>query len=48
MNALLQEIVDRAVYRQDYEDITRKLLFEDVSYMTAISAVQKIIDGNIF
>ena len=48
MNALLQEMVDRAVYRQDYEDITRKLLFEDVSYMTAISAVQKIINSKIF
>lgn len=48
INALLQEIVDRAVYRQDYEDITRKLLFEDVSYKTAISAVQKIIDSKIF
>lgn len=48
MNALLQEIIDRAVYKQDYEDITRKLLFEDVDYETAISAVQKIIDSKIY
>ena len=48
MNALLQEIIDRAVYKQDYEDITKKLLFEDVDYETAISAVQKIIDSKIY
>lgn len=48
MNALLQEIVDRAVYKQDYENITRKLLFENVDYETAISAVQKIIDSKIY
>lgn len=48
MNAILQEIIDRAVYKQDYEGITRKLLFEDVSYNAAIAAVQIIIDNNIF
>lgn len=48
MNALLQEIIDRAAYKQDYEDITRKLLFEDVDYDTAICAVQKIVDDKIF
>lgn len=48
MNALLQEIIDRAAYKQDYEEITRKILFEDVDYETAIIAVQKIVDGNIF
>jgi len=48
MNTLLQEIVDHAVYKQDYEDITRKLLFENVDYETAISAVQKIIDSKIY
>jgi len=48
MSALLQEIIDRSVYKQDYEDVTRKLLFEDVEYETAIAAVQKIIDNKIF
>lgn len=48
MNALLQEIVDRAVYKHDYENVTRKLLFENVDYDTAISAVQKIIDSKIY
>ncbi len=48
MNTLLQEIIDRAVYKQDYEDITRKLLFEDVDYDTAVSALQRIVDSRIF
>lgn len=48
MNALLQEIVSKAVYRQDYEDITAKILFEEVPYETAAAALQKIIDSGIF
>lgn len=48
MNVLLQEIVDRAVYKQDYEDITSKILFEEVPYETAVAALQKIIDSGIF
>lgn len=48
MNALLQEIVDKAVYKQDYEDITTKILFEDTSYETAVTALSKIIASGIF
>ena len=48
MHTLLQEIIDRAVYKQDYEDITRKLLFEDVDYETAVCALQTIVDSKIF
>lgn len=48
MNALLQEIIDKDVYKRDYEDITSKMLFEVVSYDTAITALQKIIDFGLF
>lgn len=48
MNALLQEIIDKDIYKRDYEDITSKMLFEDVSYDTAITALQKIIDFGLF
>lgn len=48
MNALLREIVDKAVYKQDYEDITAKILFEDLPYETAVTALQKIIVSGIF
>lgn len=48
MNALLQEIVDKAVYKQDYEDITSKILFEEVPYETAATALRKIVASGIF
>lgn len=48
MNDLLREIVDKAVYRQDYEDITARILFEEVPYETAVTALQKIIESGIF
>lgn len=48
MNALLQEIIDKDIYKKDYEDITAKMLFEDVPYATAIKALQKIVDYRLF
>ena len=48
MNSLLQEIVDKAVYKQDYEDITAKILFEEISYDTAVAALRDIIASGIF
>ena len=48
MNALLQEIIDKDIYKKDYEDITAKMLFEDVPYATAIKTLQKIVDYRLF
>lgn len=48
MNSLLQEIVDKAVYKQDYEDITAKILFENLPYETAVTALRVIIERGIF
>ena len=48
MNVLLQEIIDKDIYKKDYEDITSKMLFEDVSYNTAITTLQKIVDYSLF
>jgi len=48
MNALLQEILDKSVYKQDYEDITAKILFEEVPYEIAANALRQIIDSGIF
>lgn len=44
MNVLLQEIIDKDIYKKDYENITEKMLFEDVPYATAIKTLQKIVD----
>lgn len=48
MNKLLQEIIDKDIYKKDYEDITSKMLFEDVPYKTAIENLQKIVDYKLF
>ena len=48
MTALLQELVEKEVYKQDYEDITMKLLFENTPYETAIAALRTIIASGIF
>lgn len=48
MNALLQEVIDKAIYKQDYEEITEKILFEEVSYETAVTALQTILKSGIF
>ena len=48
MNTLLQEIIDKDIYKKDYEDITSKMLFEDVPYATAIKTLQKIVDYKLF
>lgn len=45
---ILQEIIDKQIYRNDYETITSLLLFEKVEYSDAITAVQKLIDCGIF
>lgn len=41
-------IIEKDYYRQDYEDITAKILFEEVSYETAVTALKKIIASGIF
>lgn len=48
MNMLLREIIDKDIYKKDYEDITEKLLFEDVKYDVAIDALKKVVDYNLF
>ena len=48
MNALLQEIIDKDIYKKDYEDITAKMLFEDVPYISAIKTLQRIVDYKLF
>ena len=48
MNALLQEIIDKDVYKKDYEELTSKMFFEEVPYSTAIKTLQKIVDYKLF
>lgn len=48
MNALLQEIIDNEVYRKDYQDITEKILFDKVDYLTAVKALQSVVNSKLF
>lgn len=48
MNTLLQEVINKEVYKNDYESITSKMLFENVSYSTAIDILQKVVDFKLF
>lgn len=41
--AVLQEVFEKEVYQQDYESITMPLLYDEVDYETAASAIPKII-----
>lgn len=48
INSLLQEIIDKDVYKSDYESITSSLLFEEIEYHTVVKALQIIIDSKLF
>lgn len=47
LKGLLQKIVDENAYKNDYEAITSDLLFEKISYETAIGSLQKIINSGL-
>ena len=48
MNDLLQEIIDKDVYKADYHEITEKILFDNIGYSVAIQALQRIVDSKMF
>lgn len=45
---LLIEIVDKEIYRSDYETITQQLLFDGTTYDEAVKALYKIIESGVF
>ena len=48
VNDVLAEIVDKEIYRQDYETITGKLLFTYLPYETVIGGIGEIISRGYF
>ena len=48
MTDILREIIDKKVYKEDYDTITVPLLFENVSYDKAITALESILQDGIF
>ncbi len=46
---LLKEIIDKHFYEKDFNSLTKKLLYEDIGYATAIEkGIGKLIDLDIF
>lgn len=48
VNDILREVIEKKVYKDDYDTITVPLLFETVSYDTAITALESILQNGIF
>jgi hypothetical protein len=48
LQALLQKIVSEDFYMSDYNQITKSLLFDNVTYSEAIEALQKVLDSGYF
>ena len=45
---MLNFLVENEVYRADYENVTVRILEEDVGYDVAIEAIKKIAASGIF
>lgn len=48
ISELLKEIINKDIYKKDYENITEKILEEPIKYETSITALKKIIEKDIF
>ena len=48
VKSCLQEILDRDIYKQDFECITIPLIFEAVSYDEVKTNLQKVVDSGLF
>ena len=45
---VLRQIIADRIYEDDYEQITKPLLFEDISYQQAIAALENILQSGLF
>lgn len=48
IKAVLREIVEKNIYESDYKTITESLLFEPVSYETAIKSLNTVLESGLF
>lgn len=49
INELLREIIDTKFYESDFNKVTKKLLYEDMTYEDVINrGIKKVINSNIF
>ena len=48
MPEMLNFLIENEVYKEDYENITARILEEGVSYDVAIEAIKKIAESGMF
>lgn len=48
LRRLLTKIVEEESYREDYERITAKLLYEPISYEKAVQSIQELLQSDLF
>lgn len=48
LKSVLQSIVVKEVFKQDYIDITSELLFSPVSYESAVTGLERIVQSDLF
>lgn len=48
LSHILEEIVHKEVYKEDYQKITENLLFSPLSYETAVSSLQRLMNEHYF
>ena len=46
--SILKQIIDEKIYYKDYEEITKKVLYDTTDYEIAITALHKIIESGVF
>lgn len=48
INLLLKEIIEKDIYKQDYERITNLITYDNINYTEVINTIQQIIEYDIF
>ena len=48
VNQLLDEIIKKECYKEDYQNITENILFETITYQIAVQGIISILNKNIF
>jgi hypothetical protein len=48
LQELLWKILNEDFYKSDYNQVTKTLLFEEVSYAQAVTVIQNLLDAECF
>ena len=48
INEILTEIINKDIYKKDYQTITKPLLYENIAYEDTVNTLNEIISSNLF